>query len=297
MKLLAKKNLQNLSKLKNKVFSEEVEQSIVKRLRGNRKISFLVGAGLSAESGIPTFRGKDGFWTSGSKNYTPQEIGTKKMFDVNFNEVWRWFLYRISICNSAKPNSSHIELSKIEQLLPSRFNLISQNVDGLHFAPESLINNVFLIHGDLRYMRCSEECTRQTFRIPSKLVNKERTRETPITLDEIKLLICPNCGSETRPHVLWFDESYNEYHYHLDSVLKIAKETGILFVIGTYGATNLPQRIVDNTLKRQGIVIDINPNENLFTSRLEKLKNGYIVKSKSSTALVELRKLITQNSV
>ncbi len=264
-------------------------------MKGERKVSFLVGAGLSAESGIPTFRGKHGFWTSGSKNYTPQEIGTKRMFDINSNEVWRWFLYRISICNEAKPNLGHIELSKIEQLLPFRFHLISQNVDGLHFEPESLINTVYLIHGDLRFMRCSEECTKQLFKIPQELVDKKRTRETPITFEETELLKCPNCNSETRPHVLWFDELYNEYHYHLDTVLRIAKKTGLLFVIGTSGATNLPQRVVRNTLKRQGIVIDINPNENLFSKKLEKLKNGYIVKATSSDALTELRKIIAQS--
>ena len=183
--------------MSNTIFSEDLRKVIIEKLKGNRKISFLVGAGISAESGIPTFRDKDGFWTNGSKNYTPQEIGTKKMFYVNSNEVWRWFLYRISLVRNAKPNLGHIELSKIEQLLPSRFNLISQNVDGLHFKPESYINNLFLIHGDLRYMRCFDECTRHLFQIPEELVNKKRTRETPITFDETELLKCPNCGAET----------------------------------------------------------------------------------------------------
>jgi len=287
---------QKLLKLSNTIFPEDVKNAIIEKLKGDRKISFLVGAGISAESGIPTFRDKDGFWTSGSKNYTPQEIGTKKMFDINSNEVWRWFLYRISLVRNAKPNLGHIELSKIEKLLPSRFNLISQNVDGLHFKPESYIDNVFLIHGDLRYMRCSEECTRQLFQIPAALTNQKRTRETPITFEETELLKCPNCSSEARPHVLWFDEYYNEHQYHLHKVLRIAKSTGILFVIGTSGATNLPQMVVDNTLKRQGIVVDINPNKNLFSDRLENLKNGYSVKSTSSVALKELRELIAQFS-
>lgn len=288
-------HLINSSKLNKKIFSEEVKNVILEQLKGDKKISFLVGAGLSAESGIPTFRGKHGFWTSGSKNYTPQEIGTKRMFDINPYEVWRWFLYRISICNEAEPNLGHIELSKIEQLLPTRFHLISQNVDGLHFEPESLINTVYLIHGDLRFMRCGEECTKQIFKIPQELVDKKRTRETPITSEEIELLKCPNCNSNTRPHVLWFDESYNEHYYHFNTVLQTSIETGLLFVIGTSGATTLPQRVVDNTIDWKGIVIDINPNENLFSERLKKIKNGYIVTATSSDALTELRKIITQS--
>lgn len=276
------------------IFSEEIRDRIRIQLEGNRKVSFLVGAGLSAESGIPTFRDKDGYWTSDSKNYTPQEIATKRMFDVNTNEVWRWFLYRMASMRDAKPNTGHIELSKIEGLLLDRFSLISQNVDGLHFKPESLVKNLFLIHGDLRYMRCSEECTRELFEIPRVLIAKKRSRKTPILVEETELLVCPNCQSETRPHVLWFDEYYNEHQYHLHTVLRIAKETGLLFITGTSGATNLPQMVVENTIKRQGVVIDINPNENLFSEKLDRLKNGYSVKAKSSAALTELRGIIAE---
>ncbi len=277
------------------MISKEIEQIIIDAIKGERKITFLVGAGLSAESGIPTFRGKDGFWTDGSRNYTPQEIGTKKMFDVAFDQVWRWFLYRISICNKAVPNQGHIELSKIENLIPDRFSLISQNVDGLHFRKETNTQNVFLIHGDLRFMRCSEECTKNVFPIPTAIIEKDRDRNTPFTYDESLLLVCPNCGEPTRPHVLWFDEYYNEHHYHLHKVLKIAKDTGLLFIIGTSGATNLPQKIVENTLKRQGAVIDINPNDNLFTKKIDQLKNGYRVQENSSATLTAIRKIIEKN--
>jgi len=278
-----------------KLIPKELCEKIVMALQGNRKISFLVGAGLSAESGIPTFRGEEGFWTSGSKNYTPQEIGTKKMFDVNSNEVWRWFLYRISICRKAKPNQGHILLSKIENLLSNRFELISQNVDGLHFKPESLVKNVSLIHGDLRFMRCGDECSRELFPIPEELLKKERDRNTPITFEETELLKCPKCGTTSRPHVLWFDEYYNEYHYHLHKVMKVAKDTGLLFIIGTSGATTLPQRIVQNTFSRQGTVIDINPNNNLFTKKIKKNKNGFWIQHGSSKVLQELFDLIQRN--
>ena len=278
-----------------KVISSQIENVILDQLKGNRKITFLAGAGLSAASGIPTFRGKDGYWVSGSKNYTPQEMGTKKMFNVNFNEVWCWFLYRISTCNSANPNIGHKELATIEQLIPERFSLISQNVDGLHFREGSEINNLYLIHGDLRFMRCADECTRQLFEIPEPLLQKKWDRDTPITTRDTELLKCPVCEGDSRPHVLWFDEFYNDYHFYLSSVLKIAKETGLLFIVGTSGATNLPQQIVETTIQRQGVVIDINPNENRFTASLERLKNGYRIEANSSEALVAIRKLISKH--
>ncbi len=272
------------------MITQEIKTNIERQLQHTRKITFLVGAGISAESGIPTFRGKDGFWTDGSRNFTPQEMGTKKMFDLSFNKVWSWYLYRISICNQAKPNLSHIELSNIEKMIPSRFALISQNVDGLHFRQESFIENLYLIHGDLRFMRCSESCSRELYDIPNSLIEKPRDRNTPILFDETQLLVCPSCGAETRPHVLWFDEYYNEYYYHLNKVLRIAKETGLLIVVGTSGATNLPKKIVKNTLARQGIVVEVNPNESMFTEHLKARKNGFYIQGKSSEVLLEMRR-------
>lgn len=271
---------------------EEIKDKITEQLNGKRKVTFLVGAGLSAESGIPTFRDKDGYWISGSRNYMPQEIGTKKMFDVNANEVWRWYLYRYSICSKAKPNIGHKSLSKIEELIPRRFSLISQNVDGLHFPEESEIKNLYLIHGDLRFMRCSEECTRELFKIPEEIVEKEWTKESKISMDDLEKLVCPNCGEMTRPHVLWFDEYYDEPYYHLHQVLKIAKETGLLFIVGTSGATNLPRKIMESTASRQGVIVDINPNENDFTYKLERMKNGYHWRSKSGIALKALAEFV-----
>lgn len=276
------------------MIAEELKVNLVDVLQGKRKIVFLVGAGLSAESGIPTFRGKDGFWIAGSQNYTPQEMGTKRMFDVNADEVWRWYLYRISICNAAQPNDGHRALSRIENLLGSRFALISQNVDGLNFRAESQIANQYLIHGDLRYMRCADECTDDLFPIPVVLTHKTRNRDTPLLFEEKELLTCPNCGEPTRPHVLWFDEYYNDKYYHLDRVMRIAKDAGLLFVIGTSGATNLPQEIVRRTLQRGGVVVDINPTDNLISAKLDHLKSGFAIRAKSTEALVYLEEFIRE---
>lgn len=274
------------------MLDQQIRDIITKQLEGNRKITFLVGAGLSAASGIPIFRGHGGYWTDGSNNYTPIEMGTKKMFDVNFNEVWRWYLYRAFICNQAKPNKGHVYLSKIEEKLKDEFSLISQNVDGLHFRKESFIERLYLIHGDLRYMRCDEECTKDLHEIPSHLLEVIDSRETPLKQRDIESLICPLCGELSRPHILWFDEYYNDKYYHLSKVLRIAKSTGLLLIIGTSGATNLPRKIMKNTIARQGIVINIDPNENEFTDILDRLKNGYSIQMTSSDILSQFYNLL-----
>lgn len=276
------------------MFDATLLEAIQKQLNRQRKISFLVGAGLSAESGIPTFRDVDGFWTVGSKNYTPQEMGTLQMFKVNAHQVWNWYLYRIHLCRQARPNAGHFALAEIQHLFPNRFALISQNVDGLHFQTPLDNSQLYLIHGDLRYMRCGEACSDELLLIPEVLL--ERGLQSHLSVDEVRHLTCPKCGELTRPHVLWFDEYYNQKFYKLDSVLRIAKETSLLFIVGTSGATNLPKRIVDTVLAKSGVVVDINPRENDFTRQLERAKNGYWVEGKSGDVLpqlaTELRQLL-----
>lgn len=264
-------------------------------LEGTRKLTFLVGAGLSAESGIPTFRGQDGFWTVGSRNETPQSMGTKRMFNVNADEVWRWYLYRFSLCSQAQPNDGHKALSRIERLIGDRFALISQNVDGLHFRKESKISSLYLIHGDLRYMRCSEECSKELYPIPDALFKKVRTRDTPLLGEEKDLLICPKCGEYARPHVLWFDEYYDERNYFLDTTQRIAKMTGLMIVVGTSGATTLPQVLVDRTLSRNGLVLDINPNPNQISDKVENKKSGHVLRANSSLALTLICDYLEEN--
>lgn len=275
------------------MISQEIIERIEEQINGNRKITFLVGAGLSAESGIPTFRDKDGYWTEGSENYTPEEMGTLKMFNVNSNKVWNWYLNRIQICKEAKPNEGHFAITEFQKLFPQRFALISQNVDGLHFQSGMNEEQLFLIHGDLRYMRCSESCTDKLYQIPNKLLN--RGKKGNLDFEETELLNCPNCDDILRPHVLWFDEFYNEKFYKLNTVQRIAKETGLLFIIGTSGATTLPKRILELALSNSSVVIDINPKSNLLTEKIIKCKNGFWIEGKSGNILPKLVNEIKKN--
>lgn len=250
---------------------------------GARRLTLLTGAGLSADSGIPTFRDADGFWTVGSKNYMPEEMGTFRMFVEHPLEVWKWFLYRFTICLKAQPNTGHFAIKELEDLFGDRFRLISQNVDGLHFKAGSSRERTFLIHGTLEHARCVDQCTKDLYPYPQI----ELQKGDELTPAQIEQLACPQCGKFLRPHVLWFDEYYNEHYYRLDSSLRVAKETGLLLIVGTSGATTLPKWIVENALGRGSIVIDINKKGNYFSEILSDKKNGYVLEGGSSEILPE----------
>lgn len=269
-----------------------IEKRILDRieycLKNDKKISFLVGAGISAESGIPTFRGEDGYWVSGSKNYKAQEIGTKRFFNIASHEVLKFYLYRKSITEFAKPNQSHFMLKEIESLLNDNFALISQNVDSLHKKAGNSDKRTYLIHGDHDFMRCGDECSNELYPFPDGIKLNGRQKDQ-LTESEIEFLKCPKCDEDLRPHVLWFDEYYNEKFFKKDSVLRISKETGILFVLGTSGETTLPQVIAKNVLAKSGTVVEININESYFSELLSNKANGIVINSKSTPFLTELK--------
>ena len=95
---------------------------------GDGLVLALTGAGISAESGIPTFRGEEGYWTVGSREYRPEEMATFAMYSRNPDEVWQWYLYRRTVCRAADPNPAHDALVTLEQTMGDRFRLITQNV-------------------------------------------------------------------------------------------------------------------------------------------------------------------------
>ena len=118
----------------------------------------LTGAGISAESGIPTFRGPEGYWRVGSRNYRPMELATREAFERMPEEVWRWYLYRRAVCRAAAPNPAHRALVDAERRLGDRFLLVTQNVDGLHRRAGSDPARTFEIHGNIDLWRCADDC-------------------------------------------------------------------------------------------------------------------------------------------
>ena len=128
----------------------------------------------SVESGIPTFRGEEGYWTVGSAEYHPQEMATYAMFSQLPDEVWTWYLYRRTICRQAGPNAGHLALVELETLLADRFVLITQNVDGLHLQAGNSLKRTYQIHGNIDYMRCSAECSTDIYPVPDEISPKAK---------------------------------------------------------------------------------------------------------------------------
>ncbi len=250
---------------------------------GTGRITVLTGAGISAESGIPTFRGPEGYWTVGSKVYQPQEMATFQMFSQQPDEVWKWYLYRMGICGRAEPNPGHLALVAMEQRFGDRFTLITQNVDGLHLRAGNTPARTHQIHGNVFHMRCSRECTPAVYPIPATVLPK--TKEEHLTDEDRRHLRCPRCGQRSRPHILLFDESYNEHHYHFHSSLKAAQETGLLLVVGTAGATNLPNQVAHEVYQHGGVIIDVNIATNPFAQLAENSTRGFFIQEPSAAAL------------
>lgn len=250
------------------------------------QITVLTGAGISAESGIPTFRGHEGYWTVGSREYHPQEMATLQMFRIFPYEVWQWYLYRRSICAKAEPNAAHLSLAELERVFQKRFCLITQNVDGLHLRAGNTSERTYQIHGNLNFMRCSRECTDEIVPLPADIPPHEKGSE--ISEDDKNLLRCPHCGAICRPHVLWFDECYDEHYYHFDGSIRKARETDLLLVIGTSGATNLPLQIGALVLQHNGAVIDINPDENPFAEMARRVERGFHLPGRSAEILPQI---------
>lgn len=268
------------------MINSQIKQSLRDFKRSSGRITVLTGAGISAESNIPTFRGPEGFWTVGSKEYHSQEMATFRMFAEKPYEVWKWYLYRIGICAKAEPNPGHLAIVKMEKLFPDKFTLITQNVDNLHIRAGNTLGNTFQIHGNIFFVRCVDECDGKIHAIPDGLKPKEKGED--LSDAEKKLLLCPGCGKMLRPHVLWFDEAYDEAYYRFHSSLDVASETGLLLIIGTSGATNLPNQVTWQVYQNNGTIIDINIERNPFSEVAEKSRNGAFIKGASASILPEI---------
>jgi NAD-dependent deacetylase len=237
----------------------------------------LTGAGISAESGIPTFRGHDGYWIVGSRNYMPQEMATHAMFEGEPAEVWRWYLYRFGVVGGAAPNAGHLALAELERAMGDRFTLVTQNIDGLHRRAGS--ERVLAIHGDAAWVRCAAGCGAGLAPLPDL---GRRDAATPLSDADRRALTCGRCGAWLRPHVLWFDECYDEPYYRMESALRAAADAELLLVVGTSGATNLPMQIGRLAFSQGAALVDVNPDANPFSQLAERAPNGFAARGPAS---------------
>jgi NAD-dependent deacetylase len=249
-------------------------------------IVVLTGAGISAESGVPTFRGKEGYWTVGSRQYRPMELATQEAFSRLPDDVWGWYLYRRAVCRAAQPNGAHLALVGLEARLGDRFLLVTQNVDGLHLRAGSSAERTYQIHGNIDFMRCSRECTRNLIPIPDAVGTAWEKGQSPGPREKA-LLVCPKCGAPSRPHVLWFDEYYDEEWFRFRSSLRAADDAAVLVVVGTSGATNLPTQMCERAARRGAelIVVDLEPTP---FSELAERSRGTFVKSTATDAVAAI---------
>jgi len=257
---------------------------------GRGKVLALTGAGISAESGIPTFRGKEGYWVVGSRNYMPQDMATHAMFTIEPEEVWRWYLYRFGVVLHAQPNAGHRALVELEHSLGDRFTLVTQNIDGLHRRAGSSEERTYCIHGDAAWVRCNYDCGAGRLALPDLGV-----RDATSTLSEAdrKKLSCPKCGNWLRPHVLWFDEYYDEENYRFESTMRAAREADLLLVVGTSGATNLPMQVGQVCFSRGATIVDVNPEENPFSELAERSPRGFAARGTATERLPEIVAALT----
>lgn len=264
-------------------------QTILDAARGGRIVA-LTGAGISAESGIPTFRGEEGYWVVGGRNYQPEEMATQVMFGRRPRDLWSWYLFRRSICRAAKANPGHTAMVTLEKALGDRFTLVTQNVDGLHLRAGNTLERTWQIHGNIDYMRCTTPCTRTLFELPDGFEGWERGR-TP-TDAEWTRLVCPKCGTAARPHVLWFDEYYDEEWYRFESSIRVSQTADLLLVVGTAGATNLANQMVQVTARAGGAIVDVNPAANPFSRVAERLPNGFAAQGPSGEWLPRIARYL-----
>lgn len=266
---------------------KRLKRTLTEIARSDQHITVLTGSGISCESNLPTFREPGAHWMIGGKEYPVNQLATKKMFEKHPDDVWLWYLFRRSVCRRAIPNLGHHSLAEMERLFSDRFSLITQNTDNLHFRAGSSRKNTYEVHGNVFFMRCFNDCLSTIYPIPEGVSNK--TRNDELTENERRLLTCPACGGPTRPHVLWFDETYNEEYYSYLTALKVARKTRLLLVVGTSGSTNLPVLIAQTVQRRGGIIIDINIHETPF-SFMADASGGYFIQETSSVALPAISK-------
>lgn len=200
-------------------------------LEESRSVVVLTGAGISAESGIPTFRGADGLW----RKFSAEELATPEAFGRDPRLVWEWYDWRRGIIDKAQPNPGHVALAELErrQASPGTFTLITQNVDGLHDRAGS--RNLVKLHGDIWLVRC----------VGCGAV--ERNEQVP--LDPLPPR-CP-CGAMLRPGVVWFGESLPVGEW--ERALEATSRSQLLMVIGTsstvYPAAGLAEAARDSGAK------------------------------------------------
>lgn len=221
-----------------------IPPELVEALRSAQQVAVLTGAGVSAESGVPTFReAQTGLWAQ----YDPQELATPEAFRRDPRLVWDWYEWRRQLVGRAEPNPGHLALVELERRVP-RFTLITQNVDGLHRRAGS--QNVLELHGNINRTKCFVE---------ESIVDEwPDTGEVPPR--------CPRCGGPLRPDVVWFGE--NLPVQTLQAAIEAARSCDLFFSIGTSALVQPAASLPYEAIRRGVVTVEINPDTTPLTGRV-----------------------------
>ncbi len=207
----------------------------IETLNSAQKVAVLTGAGISAESGIPTFReAQTGLWSK----YRPEDLATPSAFRRDPKLVWEWYQWRRQLIHQSDPNAGHYAIAQLEGLVPS-FTVITQNVDGFHQSAGSL--NVIELHGNIMRTICFDS---------GHNVDRWEDNEIPPR--------CPICRSYLRPDVVWFGEGLPRTA--LENAIRETRECNVFFAIGTSAvvepAASLPWIAKENGAS----LVEVNPS-------------------------------------
>lgn len=240
-----------------------IPTKLIFALRNANRVTALTGAGISAESGVPTFRdAQTGLWAQ----YDPQELATPQAFRQNPQLVWEWYTWRKELISAAEPNPGHFALTKLENMVSS-FTLITQNVDGLHQAAGS--QSLIELHGNIFRTKCFQEDAivdswNENGSIPPR---------------------CPNCGGMLRPDVVWFGE--NLPPGALKNAQEAARSCEVFLSIGTSTLVEPASSLPYIAIQSGAIVVEINPRETPLSDQAH-----FVIRAPSGKALPALVKAI-----
>ncbi len=200
----------------------------------------LTGAGISAESGLPTFRGADGLW----RGHRVEEVATPEAFRANPELVWQFYSERRKRHAAVMANPAHFALAKLEEAFGERFFLCTQNVDSLHEQAGSRC--IVHMHGRLTQTRCSREGCR------TKPFDDER-----VYMKRVEIPTCPRCGALLRPHVCWF----GEIPYDMDRIFEQLQICTVLLTVGTSGVVEPAASFVRMARMNPARAVYVGPEE------------------------------------
>jgi len=228
------------------------------RLKHASGITVLTGAGISAESGVPTFRGKDGLW----ENHKVEELASIETFQKDPAQFWKFYNWRRKLLKDIKPNLGHYALVDFERLYPE-FHLITQNVDGLHTAAGN--KNVVELHGNIMRNKCSS-CGDRTSEINLELTDPPE---------------CTKCGELMRPDVVLFGENLNR-----KDLLKAQEMSSTCELFVSIGTSSIVEPAASLPLAAKGngaYLVEINPEDTPLTQYVDEQ-----LKASSSKILAQL---------